>query len=150
MIVAPIFAATLERELAEKDAKIAEQAAQIVEIREQYTLNLEGVRDAAMADARKGVHELHSPEGELIAKFRWEEESGDPDVGMPGWACWIVTNDSPPVVPLEEAKALADALESLRDEQNGPQLERHKERWRAAYDQANKILTEFTTKHPQP
>lgn len=33
MIVAPIFAATLERELAEKDAKIAEQAAQIVALR---------------------------------------------------------------------------------------------------------------------
>ena len=63
-----------------------------------------------------------------------------------GWAA--ETNPPPPVVPLEEARALAKALENLRDEQNGPPLERHKDRWQAAYDNASQILADFEIKHP--
>lgn len=124
-IIAPIFAATLELELAAKDAKIAEQAGQIVALRgclehlrskdwfnnPYYTTEVVGIINASKVRA-------------------------------------ALSTPAPKVVPLEEAKALADALENLRDEQNGPPLERHKEHWQAAYDTANKVLAEFNSKHP--
>ncbi len=115
----------LKSQLAEKDAKIAEQAAQIVALREQL--------------------------GSFLAQYGCS-------CGHPACRdCWrtkdakeALSTPAPPVVALEEVQALANALESLRDEQNGPPLERHKEHWQAAYDTANKVLAEFQSKRPQP
>lgn len=60
----------------------------------------------------------------------------------------LCTPPPPPCVPLEEARALANTLENLRDEQNGPPLERHKDHWQEAYDNASKIISQFATQHP--
>ena len=37
-------------------------------------------------------------------------------------------------------KALIDALEELRDVQNGPPLVKYAEQWQAAFDKANALL----------
>jgi hypothetical protein len=55
----------------------------------------EGIREKAFIDARKGIHELHSTDGDVIAKFQWWEESGDADVGLQGWAGWVVIDEQP-------------------------------------------------------
>lgn len=161
------FARNLERELAEKDAQIATleskqenwrvssvarelraeldaAQAQIVAMRKQCVL-----LRSMLADER--VHAQHVVDGLSAISHAKPEQRNElwhklvhVCRGRMIWPDKI----PPPVVPLEEARALADALEALRDEQNGPPLERHKEDWQKAYDTANQLIATFNAKHP--
>ena len=127
------FEGSTDYDLAEKDAKIAEQAGQIVALRERH-LKIAALSAGWDEDGSIGP----------VDPLSWES------VGRLAldYARAALSTPAPKVVPLEDVMPLVDALENLRDEQNGPPLERHKKHWQAAYDNANKVLAEFNSKHP--
>lgn len=93
---------------------------------------------------------------DALTQYREAFSDGPENCGCILWgkvdeiAAAALSYPPPPCVPLAEAQSLADALQSLRDEQNGPPLERHKIHWQEAYDTATRLLNEWDAKHPQP
>lgn len=96
----------------------------------------------ALRDALTQYREAFSDGPENCGCILWEKVD---EIAAAALSC-----PPPPCVPLAEAQSLADALQSLRDEQNGPPLERHKIHWPEAYDTATGLINEWDAKHPQP
>jgi hypothetical protein len=122
----PPFEGSTEYDLAEKDAKIAEQAAQIL----------------ALRDALKFAHD---------AMLNWfsSEYANDPRTAKVTAA---LSTPPPPVVPLEDVRPLVGAINSLLKLAGCP--DDHKE-WNPCEfcdgkEAAQKALTNFLTQHPLP
>lgn len=118
--------------------------AQLIRIEETWREKLREsqAQVVALRDALTQYREAFSDGPENCGCILWEKVD---EIAAAALSC-----PPPPCVPLAEAQSLADALQSLRDEQNGPPLERHKIHWQEAYDTATRLLNEWDAKHPQP
>lgn len=118
--------------------------AQTIRIEDTWREKLRGSQSqvVALRDALTQYREAFSDGPENCGCILWEKVD---EIAAAALSC-----PPPPCVPMAEAQSLADALQSLRDEQNGPPLERHKIHWQEAYDTATRLLNEWDAKHPQP